>query len=205
MIFSAPMVRALLREAKAPGTGKAQTRRLLKKAPEGGDWHCDRRRDDWWFVASPGTPSFPAGVRFAVGDRLWVKEAFAVEYHKAQRGLHKAFTDYHYRATDADAFMPSMRWTSPLFLPREGSRLTLVVHAVRVERLQDITERDALAEGMTWEAFKAGDAKGDDPVDAYRTLWRELHGPVAWAENPWIVALTFAVTAANIDAKSEAA
>ena len=80
------------------------------------------------------------------------------------------------------------------FMFRRDSRLTLIVEGVRVQRLQDISEVDAIAEGITLieEAQEC-------PVEAYRDLWNSLHGPDAWDANPWVVALTFRVIQENID------
>ena len=79
-------------------------------------------------------------------------------------------------------------------MPRWASRLTLIVTDVRVQRLQDITVEDALAEGV-----QKTDEYLDMPRMAFRALWDSLHGPGAWNDNPWVCALTFDVHRRNID------
>jgi len=82
-------------------------------------------------------------------------------------------------------------------MPRWASRITLEITAVRVERLQEISESDAKAEGIV----PAGDGNGwqtadtrhymGDPVSAYRSLWESINGPDSWAANPWIWVIEF--------------
>jgi hypothetical protein len=111
-------------------------------------------------------------------------------------------------------------WRSPIFCPRWASRLTLTVTEVRVQRLQDISEADAVAEGLTykvWEVEEGDDMEtvegwssdrflvfrhgvGETSTEGYRILWNSLHGPDAWATNPWVVAVSFNVDRRNIDA-----
>jgi hypothetical protein len=94
-------------------------------------------------------------------------------------------------------------------MPRELSRLTLTVTDVRVQRLHDISEADAVAEGVESGETSRGNmwkAYGDEPncwVDTARIsfirLWNSIHDPDAWDANPWVVALTFTVQRGNID------
>lgn len=103
-----------------------------------------------------------------------------------------------------------------IHMPRWASRLTLIVEGVKVERLQDISEDDAVAEGLWYS--ETGDAAGfwfasqsmEGPcgggsVECYARLWEHLHGPEAWEANPWVVAITFRGIKANIDALEAAA
>ena len=87
--------------------------------------------------------------------------------------------------------------------PRAASRLTLIVTDVRVERLQDISEDDAIAEG-------ADLARADGRLDptfrlAFSNLWNSIYGPDAWEANPWVSAITFTVHDCNIDQMAMAA
>ena len=81
-----------------------------------------------------------------------------------------------------------------MFMPRWASRITLEVTGVRVERLHDISEGDAIAEGLTRiEPAAWVGALGNfyiDPRLAYRDLW-ESNGPGSWAANPWLWAIAF--------------
>lgn len=119
-------------------------------------------------------------------------------------------------------------WRSPIHMPRWASRLTLTVTEVRVQRLQDISEEDAEAEGCEFEIWDQALATRDysrpdgwfcmwgtlegrpgyvaeDRIwrESYRTLWTSLHGPDAWAKNPWVSAISFETTIKNIDAFGE--
>lgn len=98
-----------------------------------------------------------------------------------------------------------------IHMPRWASRLTLIVTGVKVERLQDISEEDAIAEGV--ERNIDGNYGVRGPLggwlgntfatarEAFSYLWMSLHGAAAWEANPWVVAPTFHVVKANIDAQ----
>lgn len=154
IIFSAPMVRAIL-----AGT-KVQTRFVL---------------------------GCPYGQP---GDRLWVREAWARDDEDGQL-MYRADVG---RDLCADAWRPSIH------MPRWASRITLEVTAVRVERLQDISEADAQAEGVIpkWEPGCSGrlmDAFGGfsfrPAASAYAELWEQINGPGAWDANPWVWVVEF--------------
>lgn len=102
-------------------------------------------------------------------------------------------------------------WRSPIHMPRWASRLTLLVESVKVERLQDISEADALAEGCfqgkaTGRIFenpgsaRLGSSEWANARDWYADLWESLHGEDAWTANPWVAAITFGAIKSNIDA-----
>ena len=90
------------------------------------------------------------------------------------------------------------RWRPSIHMPRSASRLTLTVTEVRVQRLQDISEEDARAEGIEGEFLPW--PQGYWTYRPYfAELWNSLHGPDAWDANPWVVALSFTVQHGNID------
>jgi hypothetical protein len=85
-------------------------------------------------------------------------------------------------------------------MPRWASRITLQVTGVRVERLQDISQADAIAEGIErvgpWKNYWLGDrgAAGmhcSSAVMSYRTLWESINGPGSWDANPWVWVIEF--------------
>ena len=170
------------------------TRRLLKPQPPTGLMpEC---------YAIPGEAQ-PVGSGWSRGDRLWVREVFA--YGWPVEGNHQlpecnqehAIT---YRADGNRPFGSRRRWHSPIHMPRWASRLTLIVTDVRVQRLQDITAADAIAEGCHVYASSATiDCDTPDPRQEYRRIWNSIHGPEAWAANPWVAALTFETHRQNID------
>ena len=98
---------------------------------------------------------------------------------------------------------------SPIHMPRWASRITLTVTDVRVQRLQEISQDDAIAEGIefrpdsgwaTWNSDGSMRCGGSPmPIDAYRCLWTNINGTGAWDENPWVAAYTFTVERHNID------
>ena len=189
IIFSAPMVRAML------AGEKTQTRRSMKLKPhqqieERDDgapwpWMYDNERDsDAWLACPYGQP----------GDRLWVRETFmdlqgtGVEHRPDPRGpLHR----YAYQADtlpgsrgDEARKEYGLKWKPSIHMPRHASRITLEITAVRVERLQDISEADAAAEGVhTDPACPA--------YDAYQALWEQINGKGSWDANPWVWVLDF--------------
>jgi hypothetical protein len=80
-----------------------------------------------------------------------------------------------------------------IYMPRWASRINLEIIDVRVERLQDISEKDAIAEGVTWFSSGAVECPGmpETPVDAYRSLWEKINGPGSWEKNPWVWCISF--------------
>ena len=84
-------------------------------------------------------------------------------------------------------------WTRPrpsIHMPRWASRILLEITAVRVERLQDISETDAEAEGIQ-EIVDAGVDHDGTPRDAYRALWEQINGADSWSANPWVWVVEF--------------
>ena len=179
ILFSAPMVRALL------DGSKTQTRRVVKDT---GLYAIDAA------IHGPETAArelqalasrCPYGMP---GDQLWVREAFAKIDGQTQPWIE---TDYRatYKHGDrlGDTLGIKKRWTPSIHMPRAASRITLEVTGVRVERLQDINRGDAMAEGCPF----ANMAAGPDPRDWYRDLWNEINGAGAWDLNPWVWCVAF--------------
>lgn len=213
ILFSAPMVRALL------AGNKTQTRRLLSAYDEK-FLRCAAEAGEISDFLSWGSPedndhSYIEDVcRLGkAGDRLWVKETFSA---------HGAFgTDGRivYRADIPSGEEPhGLRWTPSIFMPRKASRITLEITAVRMERLQRISEEDAGAEGVTPTRFGCDFASGaSGAIDslsapavgmefpgygqltritpynrrAYHELWGEINGHDSWDRNPWVWVITF--------------
>lgn len=190
ILFSAPMIRALLANTKT------QTRRVVKprKDPDYGCElsPCEIAGDEHIARLCPyGAP----------GDRLWVRETFAgsIAYERHGYPLKEWGNKIWYVA---DGEPRSGQWTRPrpsIHMPRCLSRITLEVTEVRVERLQDISEADALAEGIHKPAGSqfwhtdpgANILPGDTPQWAYRNLWESINGPGSWDANPWVWVVGF--------------
>lgn len=191
IIFSTAMVRALL------DGRKTQTRRVLDPQPESAPNN---------FVDVPAT--------IAIGDRLWVREAFWLCEECGHRNMcadganYSGFPD-RWCCVSCDALLPTAK-TSPIFMPREASRLTLIVSDVRLRRLQDISTKDCIAEGVSVNPREAMEAAGeselarrhayhDAHVAGFRDLWTGIHGAGAWDANPWVEASIFTIVKGNID------
>ncbi|WP_311181494.1 hypothetical protein [Pseudomonas aeruginosa] len=152
------------------------------------------------------------------GDRLWVRETHAQVFEvdipdgrpagpigtAGSPGRPDWKCRYVYRS---DGEMPNVqwhhvgdsqpvRWTPSIHMPRRASRILLEITAVRVERLQDISEKQALAEGVELEgegvcwAGAAGTAS-DSPVESFRLLWELINGAGSWNANPWVWVVEF--------------
>ena len=189
ILFSGPMVRAIL------AGSKMQTRRIVKPQPAGA-----------W--AAPGKTSCPYGQP---GDRLWVREST----HRRPmlnlltgEPLADKYDGGAYTADGADVLTPegfdlawwySRKSCPSIHMPRFACRLVLEVTGVRVERLNEISEADARAEGcpFTW------DGKQYEPpppeVDSWQgygrasfsLLWSQINGPDSWQANPWVWVVEF--------------
>lgn len=93
-------------------------------------------------------------------------------------------------------------WEHGIHMPRWASRLTLIVTDVRVQRLHEISEADAEAEGCPACARRVAGLRGgcDSFICGYQQLWDDINGPNSWKANPWVIALAFTVEKRNIDA-----
>jgi len=186
ILFSAPMVRALL-----AGT-KTQTRRVCKPANEsnltfvtrcGGFWGDED--GDVLFTCPYGQP----------GLRLWVRETWAYETHALASKHYEQEGPWVYAADNRGTQGRLCdRWRPSIHMFRAASRLTLEITGVRVERLQDISEADAIAEGWPKQIDPGAHTGGNGgPFDWYRALWESINGPGSWDANPWVWCISFKV------------
>ena len=136
----------------------------------------------------------------AVGDQLWVRECFRVHslatdvatlvYRASER---HSWTEQTRRVPVSDCNKPLSpeKWTPSLHMPRWASRINLLITGVRVERLQDISEQDARAEGC---AYGKGNGEIDlavRPENHFPTLWASIYGADGWQANPWVWVIEF--------------
>lgn len=196
IIFSGPMVRAILEGRKT------QTRRVLKPQPS------QVSGSAVWFDWQPGKE--PPKPYCKPGDLLWVREAFigarGYDAQPPSKWGNKPTWYVADGAPDGDSWrFLSDRVHPSIHMPRWASRITLIVEDVRVQRLQDISEEDAMAEGVdaylpghgcaTAVEARALRAEGYPYSPSYRdgfgVLWTRIHGPGAWEANPWVAAITF--------------
>jgi hypothetical protein len=206
ILFNAEMVRAVF------DGRKSQTRRVIKPQPPKpiADAFVD---DDGYIVWAPfpesnyrrGGKPCPYG---APGDRLWVRETWALggDYANAkacQVPTSERSPEYIRYSAHQEKGPYTGRWRPSIHMPRWASRITLEVTGVRVERVQDITEVDAYAEGVDAGCNNCGNPQGTKgcgcnnrqpmPVDAFVYLWNSINEKrgFGWWENPWVWVVEF--------------
>lgn len=220
ILFSAPMVRAIIREIELPGTGKTQTRRVIDF--DGIDhviefvrvaFDRDSQVPIYEMKDASGKHVYrPAGTdmqtphwspRYAVGDRLWVRETWKPHSTFSHLPPREIPPSNIFFAADEKYAASNTPWKPGIHMPRWASRLTLTVTDVRVQRLQEISEADARTEGVNLSEVFDGNARScgfPEPRLAFRSLWDSINGDRApWDANPWVVAINFTPTAINID------
>lgn len=203
ILFSGPMVRAILEGRKT------MTRRVVKLR-YGAD-----------VVVTNGQVWKPARVDYAgyvdcpygqVGDRLWVREAFSGPHCMDASDGCKAVPPSKWGDCSriwywADGNMTEGDWTRPrpsIHMPRWASRILLEIVAVRVERLHEISEADAQAEGVErvvagvgWRRYCDPDSEEvgvppcGDARRSFRSLWKFINGDESWNANPWVWVVEF--------------
>lgn len=210
ILFSGPMVRAILEGRKT------QTRRVAKKSV---------RHPDLGNLYTPGALVLEHEPQHVIeracpygqpGDRLWVREAtIKVEDHGYEGPVYvesdegRACLDGGL-APDPDDCVEvepyELRIRPSIHMPRSYCRIVLEIVSVRVERLQDINDADAQAEGVEghyvedgwyWRNYLLSDADAavspmlTSAEDSFRSLWESINGAGTWAANPWVWAVEF--------------
>ncbi|MBB3947092.1 hypothetical protein GGQ73_003056 [Rhizobium skierniewicense] len=210
ILFNGTMVAALL------AGRKTQTRRALKP-PYG---TLELTSNGWK----------PIHTKVHVNDRLYVCETHFRYGHWEPKGTAKtkggkqkwhfvedsavvvfdAPAEFRKGMSNADPYTPAWHKRPGRFMFRKHSRLTLKITDVRIERLQDISETDAVAEGCfkgkasgrvfnSATAMHLGGDEWSNARDWYADLWERINGLNSWDANPWVVAYTFVTINANID------
>lgn len=221
ILFNGPMVRAILEGRKT------QTRRAVKPQPE--IYTTADGRATWRHGKRVGTgPNAEAWTCHAIdrcpygqpGDRLWVRETWAEICHagdaecycedeESRREHHR----FEYRADTENKrpgdwpdpseteFQDAPGWRPSIHMPRKASRITLEITEVRVQRLQEISEEDARAEGVDVFRVRLGDLDpilvpgcrgADSPKEGFQNLWDSLAKPGAdSAANPFVWVIEF--------------
>ena len=189
IIFGAESIRAIL------DGRKTQTRRVVKPQPEP---FLDTKTKMVWSYhhrAVYGTYAEMAEFMrlhspYTVGQRLWVREKFALHPTATELGQPVVFY-----AARGDSLLPENHWRSPIYMPRWASRITLEVTGVRAERLQDITHNDICMEGWDpiWSRPFGNGTAGDDARAWYAALWNRINPQYPWDSNPWVWIMEFAV------------
>ncbi|PIM51883.1 hypothetical protein CS062_17305 [Roseateles chitinivorans] len=210
ILFSAPMVRALL-----DGT-KTQTRRVVKQFLPCMPEH-DSERGVWEVYCDDEVAATLLCPYGKPGDRLWVRETWAPDppadgtwgytawagcREGRIAGVPEQFRSASHCIHAASWNGPSLPWTPAIHMPRWACRLMLEVTGVRVERLQDISEADAVAEGIEkrdgawWKNYiaerdPAAYTHLREPRASFSSLWVSINGDGAWDANPWVWVVEF--------------
>ncbi len=199
MLLNSEMVKAVL------DGRKTQTRRLIRwpkifwvdhTAPDVKPyWRFEEASGSGPFIPNDWIDYCPFGQP---GDRLWVRETFAVMVEEHDEYPFDIF-GYAYKATDISA--DPDKWTPSIHMPRRASRVTLKITGVKVERLQEITEKDAQAEGCLNDVkLEYGhmtgpiDYRGLYAVERFEELWDSLYPKkpeYQWQADPWVWCITF--------------
>jgi hypothetical protein len=197
ILFSAPMVQAILAGRKTQTRRIAKLNETLLRGPE----HypgvsAEAVADLVETVKAAAIKVCPYGK---VGDRLWVRETFALVNPLAgcEKNARPEFDGVRYAATWTKSH--SSGWKPSIHMPRWASRITLEITDVRVERLQAITAEDAIDEGVmaTAETDPAKLDRGEweqckqTALFCFKSLWGKINGDDSWEANPWVWALTF--------------
>lgn len=211
---------------------KTMTRRILKVQPPSSEYQITTLADTSaredrkhigahrWAVVKDLNITHEDGGYFrcpygVVGDRLWVREAWRTEERASDMVDGILFPDGTFQPIENSAAAAELwvvahangkygeDWRSPMFMPRWASRLTLEITGIRVERLQDIKARDAVAEGIELKRWKLPEnewplidlgAEHDEMVllEKFQDAWDGINGKRAsWKENPWVWVISF--------------
>lgn len=217
ILFSTPMVLALLN-----GT-KTQTRRTkgLEKINESPDeWSVEKIKS--FFAKIDNENDFQIKIikpAYEVGDILWVREKFRVMINCET----KEFSSFEYYAGEQEFYEylekqgKKVKWKPSIFMPKPACRLFLKVKAIRVERLNTISNKDAIAEGINSEKYALdnkisiyenylpgkdfydfgdyswnfGKENHSAPVASFCSLWESINGDGSWNSNPFVWVIEF--------------
>ena len=215
IIFNGEMVRAIL------DGRKTQTRRQVKdyqqpKLDGDGEWFSIAQRDPRWGFGVSGKSENECANNLAesgccpfgrIGDRLWVRETWRQFSSSDECGCSESPCNcprngtFLFKASHDDS---ESKWKPSIHMPRSACRIILEITNVRVERLQDISEQDACAEGVSqlhggfWKHYQPGwtqhqlSARG-----SFVTLWSSIYGADFWSSNPWVWVIEFKVLTTN--------
>lgn len=214
MMFTAEMVRAILEGRKT------MTRRAIKRQADIRDFD-----DDGWpiIVTEEGPERMRAPVQ--VGDNIWVKETYALICHAEDGQCYcEECTEcsIEYRADNPNSkwaggwcngfpgneVPDGCKWRSSMFMPKAYARIKLEVTGIRADVLEEISDSDAIAEGIASfrpvpgdgpaiTTFKRYQKKGPEPYDlhnaasSFYTLWTKINGEHSWLNKPWVWVIIF--------------
>lgn len=191
ILFSSPMVRAIFHNKKS------QTRRICKIKI----YPSRTVKETWDFETKTKSgrnvdvfelnEALLDDADYKVGDVLWVRESFYEPISEPFKGK------YFYKA-ELEKQGWIFKWTPSIYMPKKAARIFLRVSNVRLERLQDISENDAIAEGVellgfngvlncnVYENYGSGIYKFLLAIESFKSLWKSINGEGSWDENTWV-------------------
>ena len=184
LILKAPLVRAILEGRKT------QTRRVVKRLPLRINGDTNSMEVD---VANIENGNFAKKIRCPYGqpgDRIYVRETFSQHPEWGQLAFRADGEEFE----DADGWLWEPKWKPAIHMPKALARIWLEVTGVRVERLQDISEADALAEGARFELASIDSVRIGATasfLSGFRNIWESTGGD--WDANPWVWVIDFKV------------
>ncbi|ELK1314845.1 hypothetical protein QI814_003815 [Escherichia coli] len=187
MIFNGEMVRAIL------DGRKTQTRRVIKPQPD--EDGLAKVTDGPWVDTSERVYRCPFG---AVGDRIWVRETWAeagagAPDLKLYRANYPAHVSSRYENVPP---VEEIRWTPSIHMPRWASRILLEIAGLRVERLNSISQADAIAGGAppshpSIDVVSRQFGYPDFSRSWFGQTWQSIYGDDSWQANPWVWVIEF--------------
>lgn len=155
------------------------------------DKYCSGTSDPREINTEPIFIKCPYGKK---GDILWVRETW--------RGIEQETGGFRYEYKATEKINLIDKWKPSIFMPKEAARIFLKVTDVRVERLQDISEADAIAEGIVMNNtphegwyWMENVYSTDSALIAYEKLWNKINGKkYPWDSNPWVWVISFEKT-----------
>ena len=174
ILFNGEMVRAILEDLKT------QTRRIIKPQPDE-DGICFDNKRGGYYDTSGRLYKNPHGKP---GDRLWVRETHFINYNNHNAEVYyRADARKYISGTGLYTDSKAVKWRPSIFMPRWASRIMLEVKSVRAERLGDMTQVDAKAEGVTSNEERFG-FKDQSFVHTHKwqfiNLWESINGTGSW-------------------------
>lgn len=202
ILFNTEMVQAILQGRK---TQTRRTRNLNKVNQDPDNFTFESFSVDYNYMSFNNLKTgFWQGITNAIGvpgDILWVRETFSTQDFNRP---------YIYKANQFDKNDPFdysiIKWKPSIHMPKEACRIFLEITEIRVERLQEISNKDCINEGIKRETFPPtgeqcfyfypckdlrDDSYLDCPKTSFYSLWKSINGQKSWESNPWVWAISF--------------
>ena len=192
MLFKPDVWKAKLRVLEE--YGEAQTRRVIKPQPTFDDGVWEWKTGRKYGLTSESCNDEPAfreilaeHARYHIGQTYYVKEAYSIRSDNQQ-----TITKREYEELKKLLDLPEIpiKWKSPRFMPEEYARHFITITGIEAERLQSITDREAIAEGIDFSCTQPYSGCGCNRR-AFARLWDSINPKYPWASNPWNFAYSF--------------